>query len=55
MEKGRETLAIKDYTVTQTTLEQVFLSLVRFQRSSFSNDPEYRFTPEAPGQFSSYE
>jgi len=55
MERGRETLDIKDYTVTQTTLEQVFLSLVRFQRSSFSNDPDNTSKQEAPGQFSSNE
>jgi len=39
MERATSTLDIKDYTVTQTTLEQVFLSLVRFQRADASDNP----------------
>jgi len=38
MERGKSTLEIKEYTVSQTTLEQIFLSLVRFQRSSETED-----------------
>lgn len=32
MEKGKKTLQIEDYSISQTSLEQVFLSFTKFQR-----------------------
>ena len=34
MEDGRNSIHFGEYTVTQTSLEQVFLNLVRWQRES---------------------
>lgn len=32
MEQGKKKLQIEDYSISQTSLEQVFLSLTKFQR-----------------------
>lgn len=32
MEAGKQTLDIEDYSISQTSLEQVFLSFTKYQR-----------------------
>lgn len=32
MEEGKQTLDIEDYSISQTSLEQVFLSFTKYQR-----------------------
>lgn len=38
MEIGKETLHIEDYSISQTSLEQVFLSFTKFQREEVPNN-----------------
>nr|CAB3219612.1 ATP-binding cassette sub-family A member 3-like [Phallusia mammillata] len=38
MEKSKSEVGVMEYTVSQTTLEQVFLSLVRWQKEAADND-----------------
>lgn len=39
MEVAKQTLHIEDYSISQTSLEQVFLSFTKFQREEVQNNP----------------
>lgn len=38
MEEGKQTLDIEDYSISQTSLEQVFLSFTKYQRDEINGN-----------------
>lgn len=51
METAKKTLHIEDYSISQTSLEQVFLSFAQFQREETPDQRAQRITMDSRSPF----